>query len=375
MSDIRYINLQVTPKKWENQYYGDFEAPIALYPAPSRPSPSPSPSPSVTPSISATPSRTPSVTPSITPTRTITPTVTPSTSAPAVSPSVTPTITPTSSITPTITPTASVSPTVTPTITPSVTVSPSITPSITPTLTPTPSTSPIVPNPYWLLNESEAELLTESGLNIDVRPKNSVGTFLGTFSSADTRTTYSFNVGDSGNQGLIIVGVYANTVGVSLTGVTLNSSGMTYIDSSGLVHLYQMRIPTQQSLTIDVNFDGSAYNCAVHVWRLNYNNFDTPYDYIGITDNFGALDMTLSADDESFAVVIAGGNNSSRGDFIFTGITGYGSTLVEDFQNITGIAYERILSATTLNIQVSQECIAPPCSETYTKSAVGAVWR
>ena len=362
MSDRRYINLQVTPQKWENQYYGDFEAPIALYPAPSRPSPSPTPSPSVTPSISATPS----VTPSITPTRTITPTVTPTTSPPVVSPSVTPTITPT----------ASVSPTVTPTITPSVTVSPSITPSITPTLTPTPSTSPIVPNPYWLLNESEVEILTESGLNIDVRPKNSVGTFLGTYTADTNQSTYNFNIGDSGNQGLIIVGVYSvRPPGVSLTGVDINTSGMTEVDSSGLVHLYQMRIPTQQSLSIDVNFDSASYNCAIHVWRLNYNNFDTPYDYIGITDNFGALDMTLSADDESFAVVIAGGNNSSRGDFIWSGITGYDSTLVENFQNITGIAYERILSATTLNIEISQECIVASCSESYTKSAVGAVWR
>jgi hypothetical protein len=63
MSDKRYINLRVTPEKWENEYFGDFEAPIALYPAPSRPSPTPTKTPTPTPTISGTPPITPTITP------------------------------------------------------------------------------------------------------------------------------------------------------------------------------------------------------------------------------------------------------------------------------------------------------------------------
>ena len=146
MSDRRYINLQVTPQKWENQYYGDFEAPIALYPAPSRPTPSPTRTPTPTP----TPSVTPSITPTGTPAPSKTPTVTPTSSPIPVTPSITPTQSATPSVTPTqtITPTASITPT----------------PSITPTFTPTPSSTPLPQ--YFILAEDTAEILTEGADNL-----------------------------------------------------------------------------------------------------------------------------------------------------------------------------------------------------------------
>lgn len=146
MSDRRYINLRVTPQKWENEYFGDFEAPIALYPAPSRPTPSPTRTPTPTPSVSPTPS----VTPSITPTSSVTPTVTPTSSPIPVTPSITPTQSATPSVTPTqtITPTSSITPT----------------PSITPTFTPTPSSTPLPQ--YFILAENTDEILTEGADNL-----------------------------------------------------------------------------------------------------------------------------------------------------------------------------------------------------------------
>ena len=149
MSNRRYVNLRSTQKKWRKDYFGDFEAPLPLFPLPvpdywevqecvgaglgyiktfdelsvgqsilidgdcwevfsssgeepitldfttvyadcatcQAAQPSPTPTPTVTPTITPTASVTPSVTPTITPTRTVTPTSTPI----PVSPSVTPT--------------------------------------------------------------------------------------------------------------------------------------------------------------------------------------------------------------------------------------------------------------------------------------------
>lgn len=194
MSDIRYINLQTTPDKWKNTYFGDFEAPLALYPLPvpnyyevqecagaglgyiktfdilpinssvlidnicwevfssatTEPtlleftstyvdcatcqSLQPTPTPTVTPSL------TPSITPSITPTSTPIP------------------------ITPSVTPTNTVTPSVTPTLTPTITQTNTPTPSVTPTFTPTPSSTP--QPQFFILAENTDEITTETDVNL-----------------------------------------------------------------------------------------------------------------------------------------------------------------------------------------------------------------
>lgn len=198
MSDRRYINLIETKKKWRTQYFGDFEAPLALFPTPvpsyyevqecagsglgyiktfdtlalsssvliggicyevfSTATTEPTVLEYTTEYVDCSTCQ--AAQPSPTPTPTIT-------STPTLTPTVTSTPEPTS--TPTVTPTHTVTPTnQTPTPTPSVTAT--HTPTVTPTFTPTPSTTP--PAAYFLLAENGDDLLTESSDNLIVQSGN-----------------------------------------------------------------------------------------------------------------------------------------------------------------------------------------------------------
>jgi len=289
MSDIRYINLQVTPQKWENQYFGDFEAPISLYPAPSRPTPTPTKTPTPTP----TPSVTPSITPTGTPAPTKTPTPTPSISVsptPTITASVTPsptqqtpTPTPTISVTPSITP--SVTPTYTPTQTATVTPTASVTPTHTPT--PTPSSTPL-PNPYYLLAENYDELLTEGGDYIDIRGDKVFSNHLQSFSSETQSTTYSYSGFSSGSEGLIVVGFGGEMVNnstdvlsVSINGspaaLAVKSVGAGSPGNKNIVSMFYQRVNSDVPLSIEVTYDDIMEEHMCSVYRLDYVTFDDPY--------------------------------------------------------------------------------------------------
>ena len=300
MSDTRYINLQVTPQKWENQYFGDFEAPIALYPAPSRPTPTPTKTPTPTP----TPSVTASVTPTSTPAPTSTPTVTPSISvSPTASITPTPSVTPTLQ-TPTPTPTNTITPSITPTITPSITptntITPSITASVTPTFTPTstetPTPTPTItpspsaqPNPYYLLAENTDELLTEAGENIDYRTGSVQSYYLDTYTSTTVSNTYNFTGTSSGNQGLIVIGFggeYLGSTPVTLNEVIINGETASIaeenIGSGGINSRQRMtiayhRVTGDTPLDITINYADDMEEQYMSIYRLNYVTFDQPY--------------------------------------------------------------------------------------------------
>jgi len=174
MSDIRYINLQTTPDKWKNTYFGDFEAPLALYPLPvanyyevqecgglgayayiktfdtlsltssvlingdcwevfATATTEPSLLVYTTTYVDCSTCQASQPTPTPTQTQTSTQTPTPTiTQTPSVTPSITPTLTPTN----TVTPSSTIS---TPTPTPTISITPTITPTNTSTQTPTPS--------------------------------------------------------------------------------------------------------------------------------------------------------------------------------------------------------------------------------------------
>lgn len=229
MSDKRYINLQVTPKKWEDQYFGDFEAPIALYPAPSRPEPSPTPTPS------STPQPTPSVTPSSTPT-----------------------VTPTISVTPSITPSISSTPAETPQPTPSVT------PSFTPTVTPTPSSTP--PPQYYILAENSDEIIAENSMNLIVESAPSVGANFGIAGGVGTELIgYSYtgddiqqaNYSTSNMQFLDII--YDNTRWLAVGGSQSGEGIYQSIDGINYIVVAGNNISSFQSNPEAIQWNGSYY--------------------------------------------------------------------------------------------------------------------
>ena len=290
MSDRRYVNLRVTPQKWEDNYFGDFEAPIALFPAPSRPTPSPTRTPTPTPSISSTPS----VTPSITPTNTTTPTVTPSSSSLPITPSVTPSVTPTISVSPTqtITPTASITPTITPTgsVTP--------TPTYTPTTTPTPSPSP-VPQ-YNILTEDSDEILTEGAdeLITQAGPSN-----------ADDIDMSFFE------QGIKIVVVDGETSTTLISAQVTEddyTSGATFNGPVNLEFTWTKYVSTDELYRINVYEDegGSAGRLLAQSTKQSSGS----YNYTGDTDVF----VTASVHTSNDSVL---NKTTSAGSFTWAGRT------------------------------------------------------
>lgn len=404
MSDTRYINLQVTPQKWENQYFGDFEAPIALYPAPSRPTPTPTKTPTPTP----TPSVTASVTPTSTPAPTSTPTVTPSISvSPTASitptPSVTqtlqtPTPTPTNTITPSITPTNTITPSITPTITPSITAS--VTPTFTPTSTetptptttstetptPTPTITPspsALPNPYYLLAENTDELLTEAGENIDYRTSSVQSYFLDTYTSTTVSNSYNFTGTSSGNQGLIVIGFggeYVPNTPVTLNEVIINgetaSIAAENIGGGGINNKQRMtiayhRVTGDTPLDITINYADDMEEQYMSIYRLNYVTFDQPYS----TDSKDILaGSTLQLDlgtvpNESAGVVFSFWDWSGNTSYVDVVLQDSGYNLFPNFYAFATGDKEFITGQNwTPTMNVDSEGIG-------FKTFIGAVWR
>ena len=251
MSNIRYVNLRVTPHKWENEYFGDFEAPIALYPIPSRPSPTPTrtptPTPTITPTASVTPSITPSVSASLTPTPTITPTASAAVPSPTPTNTVTPTFTPTSSITPSITPTSTVTPTAT----------------NTPTPTLTPSSTP--PEQYYILAENTDEIITESSVNLVVESAPYMGALYSVAGGAGTSlmeysSTGSFvtaaNISTTNSNFLAVM--YDNTRWLAVGGNT--DSRIYYsLDAVDWSAVTGNNLSTYQSVPEFIEWNGSYY--------------------------------------------------------------------------------------------------------------------
>ena len=286
MSNRRYVNLRTTQKKWRKDYFGDFEAPLPLFPLPvptywevqecvgaglgyiktfddlstgqsiliggdcwevfqsvgeepitltfttvyadcatcQAAQPSPTPTPSVTPTI--TPTRTPII-PSPTPTATITAT-----------PSVTPTITPTPSLTPEASP--------------------------TPTVTPTPSSTP--PPQYNILAENTDELLTESSINLIVESGSSTTNFVAVGGVGTSLVEYSytgdyngFAAGSITTSNYTFAGVtYDNSKWVAVGG---NASTNVYTSTDGINWSYNSsnNLATFQNISGWIEWNGSYY--------------------------------------------------------------------------------------------------------------------
>ena len=374
MSNTRYINIQVTPQKWENQYFGDFEAPISLYPFPSRPTPSPTKTPTPTP----TPSVTPSITPTGTPAPTSTPTNTP-TSSITPTPSVTSTITPSpTNQTPTPTPTITSTPTLTPTQT--ITPTASVTPTHTPT--PTPSSTPL-PNEYFLLAENNDELLTESGENIDYRGITPQSYFLETYTGG-TDVRYTYTGLDSGDQGMIVIGFggrYSTSTPVSLNSLTINGVTPTIAveqlggggtGSKTRLTMAYMTVDSNTPLNIDILYDSAMLYHNLSVYRLNYVTFDSPFS----TDKTAILAGSVAQID--LGVI----PNESAGILFgmteYTGNTTYTDAVLRD--RVEDDGFPNFYEYTTADNEFVTGQLWTPSYDNNNpnigyKTLIGAVWR
>lgn len=282
MSDRRYVNLIETKKKWKNQYFGDFEAPLALFPTPvplyfevqecvgaglgyiktfdnlvigssvliggvcwevfNTSIPEPITLEYTTEYVDCATCQ--AAQPSPTPTPTVTPTITPS-----ITPSITPTVTPSTSVV--------LSPTPTPTV--------SSTPasSSTPTPTPTPSSSPLVQ--YNILAENSDEIITENSIELIIESAPTVGANYVIVGAANTNLIeYSYTGYDINDTGVSTPNyffgdiTYDNTRWLAVGG---NGAENVYESTDGITfnNIFGNNLFTLQTVTAFIEWNGSYY--------------------------------------------------------------------------------------------------------------------
>lgn len=116
-----------------------------------------------------------------------------------------------------------------------------------------------------------------------------VGTFLDTDSAANLAETYTFSgmsLGTAAGNRLIVAAVhgadndrvadnFAQTVtigGVAASLVVRKGQACSVINNSSLIELWQALVPTGTTGTVVVDYDFSAYACAVALYSITTNN-------------------------------------------------------------------------------------------------------